>query len=63
MKKNNDQLDARRQYVRDTIESKQADGENTEQIVSGLADELYLSESTIYKDLQEGPADNSCKDK
>lgn len=60
MNKNQDQLDNRRQYILERVKGK-APGEGTLSLVRQIAAELFVSESTIWKDLKRAESKKSDK--
>jgi len=51
MNKNPDILEARRLFIRDRI-ARRARGERVDQVIRTVAAELFVSQSTIWKDFQ-----------
>lgn len=44
-------LDLRRRYVKKTVKERSTNGDKVDDIVNDIADDLFLSPRTIYRDL------------
>ncbi|MBL4704029.1 MAG: hypothetical protein JKY54_05885 [Flavobacteriales bacterium] len=51
MKKNKEVIDERRAYIKRVVIDAQKKGVKTDYVVKRLSERLFLSESTIWKDL------------